>query len=227
MCPYAQRATFALHFKGVDYETIEVDMKEKPRELLEISPHGQVPAMIDQGKAIYESNICVEYIDETWESLGGIDLLPGDAYGKARARMWCDFIEKRIICPFFCMRKEEERILATKSLLAALAQISQEMAKSTGPYFDGPHISMVDVAFAPFVNRMIIAEHFFNFNIPRTEQYKGFHQWWAAIQQHPSYQATKVKDAFLVEYARKKLATCSTGSSRKCGWKGEPECKQK
>ncbi|XP_065051569.1 uncharacterized protein LOC135681173 [Rhopilema esculentum] len=215
MCPYAQRATFALHFKGVDYDSIEVDMKNKPAELLDINPDGQVPAMMDQGNPLYESNICVEYIDETWESPSGLDLMPQDPAGRAKQRIWCDFIEKKIITPFFCMRKEEERENAMQKLLNGFAKISQEMSKSKGPYFAGPELSMVDVAFAPFINRMVIAECFFNFKIPKTEKYTGFHTWWEAIQNHPSYIATKVDNGFLLEYARNKLKSCAT-CSRSC-----------
>ena len=205
MCPYAQRVTFALHYKSVEYEATEVDMKNKPLELLKINPDGQVPAMIDQGNPLYESNICIEYIDETWESPTSLDLLPKDPAGKAKARIWCDFIEKKIITPFFCMRKEEERENAKQKLLDGFARISAEMARSEGPFFAGAEIGMVDIAFAPFINRLIIAEVFFNFKIPKTERYTGFHKWWEAVQKHPSYMETKVDDDFLLEYARNKL----------------------
>lgn len=205
LCPYAQRATFALHYKSVEYEAIEVDMRNKPPELLKINPDGQVPAMIDQGNEFYESNICVEYIDDTWESPTSLDLMPKDPAGKAKARLWCDFIEKKIITPFFCMRKEEEREHAKLKLLQGFARISEEMSKSEGPYFAGSEIGMVDIAFAPFINRLIIAEVLFNFKIPKTDRFTGFHHWWEAIQKHPSYIATKVDDEFLLEYARNKI----------------------
>eukprot|EP00794_Sanderia_malayensis_P017412 gene17412-19155_t len=211
LCPYAQRATFALHYKGVDYESIEVDMKNKPAELLSINPAGQVPAMLDQGNAIYESNICVEYVDEVWESPTGVNILPADPASKAKARMWCDFIEKKIISPFFCMRKKECRQEATKSMLNGLAKVSEHLDTTNGPYFGGENIGIVDIAFAPFVNRMIIAEHFFNLKIPNTAQFRGFNVWWEAIQKHPSYIATKVEDLLLLNYAKDKLKShCST-----------------
>jgi len=205
MCPYAQRVTFALHYKSVDYELIEVDMKNKPPELLEINPNGQVPAMIDQGYKLYESNICVEYIDETWESPSRCDILPKEPGEKARARMWCDFIEKKVITPFFCMRKEEERENAKQKVLNGFSTISNEFLKSGGPYFAGSKIGLVDIALAPFINRLIIAEYFFNFKVPQTEKYIGFHKWWENIQQHPSYMATKVDDNVMIEYVKNKI----------------------
>ena len=205
MCPYAQRVTFALDFKSVDYELVEVDMKNKPPELLDINPDGQVPAMVDQGHKLYESNICVEYIDETWESPTGLDIMPKDPPGKARARIWCDFIEKKFITPFFCMRKEEERENAKQKMLNGLTKISNEMAQSEGPYFDGSEIGMVDIALAPFINRLRIAEYFFDFKVPQTEKYTGFHKWWDNIQKHPSYIATKVDDNFMIEYVKNKI----------------------
>lgn len=217
LCPYSQRTTFALHYKSVDYESIIVDMKEKPVELLRMNPNGQVPTMLDQGNVFYESNICVEYIDESWESPSGLDLMPDDPAGRAKARMWCDFIEKKIITPFFCMRKEEERESNMEKLLDGIARFSTEMAKSPGPYFSGPDIGMVDVAAAPFINRLVIAEHFFKFKIPNTDKFAGFQSWWSAIQKHPSYIATKVDDEFLLEYAKNKLRSCQMGQGGGCG----------
>ena len=205
MCPYAQRVTFALNYKSVDYELIEVDMKNKPPELLDINPDGQVPAMIDQGHKLYESNICVEYIDETWESPTGMDIMPKQPAEKAKARIWCDFIEKKFITPFFCMRKEEERENAKQKMLSGLAKISTEMSRSGGPYFAGSRFGMVDVALAPFINRIRIAEYFFNFKVPQTEIYSGFHNWWENIQKHPSYIATKVDDNLMIEYVKNKI----------------------
>ena len=42
-CPYAMRARMALYYAGINAEVREVDLKNKPQALLEISPKGTVP----------------------------------------------------------------------------------------------------------------------------------------------------------------------------------------
>ncbi|MFM7888426.1 MAG: glutathione S-transferase, partial [Pseudanabaena sp.] len=44
-CPYAIRARMALAYAGITYELREVSLKNKPQEMLEISPKGTTPVM--------------------------------------------------------------------------------------------------------------------------------------------------------------------------------------
>ncbi|TYQ26498.1 glutathione S-transferase [Pseudanabaena sp. UWO311] len=44
-CPYAIRARMALAYAGVSYELREVTLKNKPKEMLDISPKGTTPVM--------------------------------------------------------------------------------------------------------------------------------------------------------------------------------------
>ncbi|MBD2175643.1 glutathione S-transferase [Pseudanabaena sp. FACHB-1998] len=44
-CPYAIRARMALAYAGIAYELREITLKNKPKEMLEISPKGTTPVM--------------------------------------------------------------------------------------------------------------------------------------------------------------------------------------
>ena len=55
-CPYAMRARLALAVSGVAYELREVTLKNKPPEMLALSPKGTVPVLaLVNGKVIDES----------------------------------------------------------------------------------------------------------------------------------------------------------------------------
>lgn len=54
-CPYAMRARMALFIADVEYEHREVRLRDKPAEMLEISPKGSVPVFITKGTVIDES----------------------------------------------------------------------------------------------------------------------------------------------------------------------------
>ena len=55
-CPWAMRARLALRYAGCDVQVIEVKMKEKPAELLALSPKGTVP-VLDTGDGVLEESL--------------------------------------------------------------------------------------------------------------------------------------------------------------------------
>lgn len=70
-CPYAMRARMALVRGGVLFEIIEVDFKNKPQEMLAVSPKGTVPVMvIADGTVIDESLEIVKWAcPEEWNDV--------------------------------------------------------------------------------------------------------------------------------------------------------------
>lgn len=55
-CPWAMRARLALRYAGCDVQVCEVAMKNKPAELLALSPKGTVP-VLDTGNGILEESL--------------------------------------------------------------------------------------------------------------------------------------------------------------------------
>ena len=55
-CPWAMRARLALRYAGCDVEIREVAMKNKPAELLALSPKGTVP-VLDTGAGVLEESL--------------------------------------------------------------------------------------------------------------------------------------------------------------------------
>jgi len=61
-CPYAIRARYALAHKNITYILREVDLKNKPEAMLDISPKGSVPVMLlPDGTVIDESLDIISY----------------------------------------------------------------------------------------------------------------------------------------------------------------------
>ena len=54
-CPYAMRARMAMISSGVDFEVYEISFRNKPNEMIEISPKGTVPVLKIGNKVIDES----------------------------------------------------------------------------------------------------------------------------------------------------------------------------
>ena len=84
--PYSWRVWLALEHKHVAYELKTLSFSagdlRKP-EYLAINPRHKVPAIVDDGFALYESAAVVEYLDEKYP---GAKLFPGDVRQRALVR---------------------------------------------------------------------------------------------------------------------------------------------
>jgi glutathione S-transferase len=87
LCPYVQRAVIALTEKGVGFERIDIDLANKPDWFLTISPLGKTPVLQVGDKAIFESAVILEYLEETQPK----PLHPADALMRAEHRAWIEF----------------------------------------------------------------------------------------------------------------------------------------
>ncbi|XP_027901910.1 glutathione S-transferase U9-like [Vigna unguiculata] len=104
--PYSKRVELALNFKGIPYEYVEEDLRNKSELLLQYNPvHKKVPVLVHNGNAIAESIVILEYIDETWKH--GPNLLPADSYRRAQARFWSTFIQDQLVEATFLVVKTD------------------------------------------------------------------------------------------------------------------------
>lgn len=103
--PYTKRVELALKVKGIHYDYVHEDLKNKSPLLLKYNPvYKKVPVLVHNGKAISESQVILEYIDETWKN--GPRLLPDDSYKRAQVRFWAGFFQQQVreTSILFCFR---------------------------------------------------------------------------------------------------------------------------
>ena len=46
-CPYCARVRIALAEKGIEYETVEIDLDDRPAWIYEKNPLGRVPVLVE------------------------------------------------------------------------------------------------------------------------------------------------------------------------------------
>ena len=56
-CPYAMRARMALSISGATYEHREVVLRDKPPEMLQVSPKGTVPVLVTSDGLVLEESL--------------------------------------------------------------------------------------------------------------------------------------------------------------------------
>ncbi|MEH6358521.1 MAG: glutathione S-transferase family protein [Pseudomonadales bacterium] len=157
LCPFVQRVTGMLAAKDVDYEIEYIQLNNKPKWFLNISPNGQVPILItEEGEAIHESDAIVEYIDEITEPL-----VPGlTAVQRARDRAWGYLASKHYIPQCSTMRSEDKEgfIKHLTGLSKAFEKVEAKLG--SGPFFSGEKMGNVDIAWLPLLHRaQLVTDH--------------------------------------------------------------------
>lgn len=186
--------------KGVQFEYVEQDPYNKTPEWLAVNPRGMVPAIVHRGRSIFESSICIEYIDEEWET--GKHLLPRDAYERAQVRILNDHIGKKVIPPFYRLlmkKSNQERSAAKQEIVDALKLLFEDLEQSNGPLFGGKVLNMVDIMLVPFAYRFqLILPYYRDFHVPR-EGLEHYYEWYAAVCKCSSVRMTMPDDDKLIE----------------------------
>ncbi|XP_038050396.1 pyrimidodiazepine synthase-like [Patiria miniata] len=155
-CPFAQRPRLVLKAKGIDYEEINCNLKNKPEFLLERHPDGKVPVFEHNGRVVIESNIICDLVDELYPDP---PLYPKDPIEKAKDKMVMDTYSSKVIPAFFQVIKsgEQNEEAATK-LLAGLTLFDAELKKRGTPFFGGQQPNMVDFITWPFNERLAVSD---------------------------------------------------------------------
>lgn len=224
-CPFVQRAWIVLEEKELAYQYIEINPYHKSKSFLALNPRGLVPALGcppgpdgKEKQPLYESSVICEYLDEAYPAptKNGVKLYPQDPYERARARIWIDHINSRIIPSFyrFCQHQPtaSNPIEEVRQDFLGQLKIFIKAADPTGPFFLGDQISMVDIMLAPWLVRLWILDHFKNggLGIPEAgeggedeELWKRWREWADAVAGRKSVQNTlSSRDQYISVYQR-------------------------
>src|SRR5512143_2833400 len=145
LCPYVQRAVIALAEKGTAFERIDIDLANKPPWFLAISPLGKTPVLQIGDRAIFESAVILEYLEETEPA----PLHPADPLSRAEHRAWIEFGSAVLgdIAGFYAAPDETTFKARTSQLEQRFARLESRLAAA--PWFDGERFSLVDAVFGP------------------------------------------------------------------------------
>ncbi|HWM46093.1 MAG TPA: glutathione S-transferase family protein [Xanthobacteraceae bacterium] len=152
-CPWVQRAAIVLREKTVDFEFRHIEPDNRPDWFLAISPHKKVPVLrIDDTISLFESNAIAEYLDETISPR----LHPADPVQRAINRAWTDYVPDfaAIMTGRAYAASEADYNKAIEKIPAAFERLEAALEKQGGgPFFNGAAYSLVDAAYAPFLQR--------------------------------------------------------------------------
>jgi glutathione S-transferase len=144
-CPYCARARIVLAEKGIDYETVEVDLDDRPAWIYEKNPSGRVPVLeTDDGFVLPESAVIMEYLEERRPEPA---LLPAEPAARAVARLWIDRFDARLGDTYYAVRRGRAQPEELAEHLAALDRVLGEQ-----PYLAAGY-GLADIAYLPWILR--------------------------------------------------------------------------
>lgn len=180
--PYVIRVKVALGLKGLSYEYVEQDLFDKSELLLRHNPvHKKVPVLIHGGKAVCESLVVVQYVDEAWAGTGPA-LLPADAHDRATARFWAAYVDDKFFQPWrdlFRSTTEEQRAEAFRSTVPQVETLERafwECSKGKG-FFGGDAVGLVDVALGSFLLWFKVVDEVAGTNLLDEAKFPGLAAW--------------------------------------------------
>jgi len=190
-CPWVQRAAIVLRAKNVPYEITYIDRNKRPDWFLAVSPHSKVPVLLVNDKeALFESNAIAEYLDET----AAPKLHPEDPLARARNRAWTDYVSTfaSAISTTAYSDSEEEFAARTAKMADPFSKLNDALAKrgNAGPFFNGPKFSLVDAAYAPFLQRYTFMDRLKPLGV--IEKYPHLSAWRDALLAAPAVKASTV-----------------------------------
>ncbi|HYI03608.1 MAG TPA: glutathione S-transferase family protein [Reyranella sp.] len=144
LCPYVQRAAISLAEKAVPFDRIHVDLADKPAWFLDLSPLGKTPVLKVGDRAIFESAVILEYLEETRPH----PLHPAAALRRAEHRAWIEFGSAVLadIAGLYSAKDQAAFAAKAEALAAKFARLESHLGP--GSWFDGD-FSLVDAVFGP------------------------------------------------------------------------------
>jgi glutathione S-transferase len=193
-CPWVQRVAIVLREKRVPFDFRHIEADARPDWFRSVSPHNKVPVLrIDGGIALFESAAICEYLDETHEPR----LHPEDPVERAIHRAWIEYMPAcvDIISGHAYVATAEAFAAAAAKIPAAFEKLEAALARQaarhrdpaqreSGPLFDGARYSLVDAAYAPFLQRHLFLERIRP--IGQIDRFPRVKAWAEALAARPS-----------------------------------------
>ena len=181
-CPYAMRARLGILFAELQVELREITLKNKPPQMLAISPKGTVPVLqLSDGRVIEESREIIEWALEQQDPKG---LLDAKVLQQANAlidkndnefKHWLDHYKYADRHPEMTEKEYRQRGEDFLQILEALL--------TKNAYLLGDKITIADIGIMPFVRQFAHVDRDVFYSLP----YPNLQQWLQHWLAHPLF----------------------------------------
>ncbi|BGO93044.1 hypothetical protein NBRC10512_004265 [Rhodotorula toruloides] len=187
-CPFVQRVWIALEEKGIPYEYREVNPYKKEPHFLKINPKGLVPALEHDNKALYESLVLLEYLDDAFPDSA---IRPSDPHELGLVRLACQQISNVVVPAFYRYVQAQEtdkQKEGHEAFVKALRDVHEQWFVKGGEWARGDKFGWVDCVLGPWVARFTLLEKHRGFKAEDVGP--EFSAWCDRVLERPSVKAT-------------------------------------
>lgn len=164
-CPYAMRARLALYTARISHEHREVNLKNKPLEMLTVSPKGTVPIMIlENGDMLEESLDIMKWAFKI------LDISTEDAHLIKENDTSFKYALDRYKYPGRYSEKND------RNYQEECGYFLRKLENQLNPFLKGKTLSFVDLAIVPFIRQfsMVNLDEFETCPYPRIKTWLNF-----------------------------------------------------
>lgn len=158
--PYVQKVKIALYEKSIPFELeIPNAFSGAPTDYGRTNPRLEVPTLVDDGFAIFDSTIILEYIEDKWPKPA---MLPASAPERARVRMLEDVCDTYYEAINWGLMEVKAWQRASGHIADALTRRAEQqtagvhawLERELGarPYFNGENFGWGDLSVFPYLN---------------------------------------------------------------------------
>ena len=187
-CPYAMRARLGILFAELQVELREITLKNKPSQMLAISPKGTVPVLqLVDGTVIEESREIMIWALEQQDPQG---LLDAEVLQQANAlidkndnefKYWLDRYK-------YADRHTDMTQTEYRQKGEIFLQVLEELL-TKNPYLLGKTVTIADIGIMPFVRQFAHVDRNVFYSLP----YPNLQRWLQDWLQHPFFLQTMTK----------------------------------
>jgi len=183
-CPWVQRAAIVLREKNIDFEFQHIEPDNRPDWFRAISPHNKVPVLrLDDRVSLFESGAIAEYLDETHPPR----LHPQNPVERAINRAWIEYLPTFVdlASAHAYADSEADYNKAAEQIPALFGKLEKALERQgEGPFFNGSRYSLVDAAYAPFLQRHLFLERIRR--LGHIDKFPRVNGWAKALVDRPS-----------------------------------------
>ena len=145
------RTRIVLAEKEIIHETLEVDPRKLPEDLIDLNPYCSVPTLVDRDLVLYNSRVIMEYLEERFPHP---PLMPVGPVARAQTRLALHRVETDWfpLADIIETKGEKAVIKARKELTESIAATADVF--SAMPFFLSESFTLVDATIAPILWRL-------------------------------------------------------------------------
>jgi len=191
-CPYCHKVWLLLEEKQIPYEVEKINMRcygPKPASFMQKVPSGLLPVLEFNGKIYTESSVIMQLLEESFPERPMLPQRNTPLHARAETLMR---LERRLFSDWLqwlCYDNGYEQ--RKKVFEGRLNEVESALQELGGPYFLGEAISMVDLVFVPFLERMAASVLYYKGLRIRSGRWPALARWFEAMESRSTYRGTQ------------------------------------